>query len=168
MSKLATILESILFWAGMTLVIFIPLFMKFPLVRIGGSFVSVRTEDVLILLTYLIWAGYLVLSGQIKGFLKDRLNQAFFVFFLIGAISAFSGAFLTHTISTNLGILHLARRIEILLFLPFFVSIIKSKRKAYVLLGTLSLVVLLASLYALGQRFFHFPHKKHHQKRPIL
>ena len=64
---------------------------------------------------------------------------------------------MTHTISTNLGILHLARRIEILLFLPFFVSIIKSKRKAYVLLGTLSLVVLLASLYALGQRYLHFP-----------
>ena len=157
MSKYITILESILFWAGMTLILFIPLFMKFPLVRIGGSFVSVRTEDVLILLTYLFWGAYLVLSGQIKSFLKDKLNQAFFVFFLIGAISAFSGAFLTHTISTNLGILHLARRIEILLFLPFFASIIKTRRRAYVLLGSLSLVVLLASFYALGQRYLRFP-----------
>lgn len=157
MSKLTTIMESILFWAGMTLVIFIPLFMKFPLVRIGGSFVSVRTEDVLILLTYLVWAGYLVLSGQIRDFLKDKLNQAFLVFFLIGGISAFSGTLLTHTTTSNISILHLARRIEILLFLPFFASIVKSKRRAYVLLGTFSVVVFLASLYALGQRYLSFP-----------
>src|SRR3990167_7419642 len=143
MSKLTTILENFLFWAGMVLIMFIPLFMKFPLVRIGGSFVSVRTEDVLILLTYLTWAGYLVLSGRIKDFLKDKLNQAFLVFFLIGAISAFSGAFLTHTISVNIGILHLARRIEIVLFLPFFASIVKTNRRAYVLLGTLSIVIFL-------------------------
>lgn len=157
MPKLTTILENILFWAGMALVLFIPLFMKFPLLRVGGSFVSVRTEDVLILLAYLIWAGYLILSGQIKSFFKDKLNQAFLVFFLIGAISAFSGAFLTHTISVNLGILHLARRIEILLFLPFFASIIKTKRRAYVLLGAFSIVLFLACFYALGQRYLRFP-----------
>jgi hypothetical protein len=157
MTKLTTILESVLFWAGVTLALFIPLFMKFPLVKIGGSFVSVRTEDILILLTYLVWAGYLILSGRLKEFLKDKLNQAFLVFFLIGAISVFSGAFLTHTISVNLGILHLSRRIEILLFLPFFASIVRTNRRAYVLLGALSLVVLLASFYALGQRYLHFP-----------
>ena len=157
MPKLTTILENVLFWAGVSLVLFIPLFMKFPLIKIGGSFVSVRTEDVLILLTYLVWAGYLVLSGDIKSFLKDKLNQAFFAFFLIGAISAFSGAFLTHTISVNLGILHLARRIEIVLFLPFFASIIKTKRRAYMLLGTFSIVIFLACFYALGQRYLGFP-----------
>jgi hypothetical protein len=157
MPKLTTILENVLFWAGVILVLFIPLFMKFPLIKIGGSFVSVRTEDVLILLTYLVWAGYLVLSGDIKSFLKDKLNQAFFVFFLIGAISAFSGAFLTHTISVNLGVLHLARRIEIVLFLPFFASIVKTKRRAYVLLGTFSIVIFIACFYALGQRYLGFP-----------
>jgi len=129
MPKLTTILENVLFWAGVSLVLFIPLFMKFPLIKIGGSFVSVRTEDVLILLTYLVWAGCLVLSGDIKSFLKGKLNQAFFAFFLIGAISAFSGAFLTHTISVNLGVLHLARRVEIVLFLPFFASIVKELLK---------------------------------------
>ena len=116
MQKLLPIFENVLFWAGMTLVMFIPLFMKFPLVKVGGTFVSVRTEDVLIFLTYLVWGIYLLLSGSIRRLLKDKLNQAFLLFFALGGLSVFSGIFLTHTVSAHLGILHLARRIEIFLF----------------------------------------------------
>src|SRR4030042_4785395 len=157
MQKLLPIFENVLFWAGMTFVMFIPLFMKFPLVKVGGTFVSVRTEDVLIFLTYLVWGIYLLLSGGIRRLLKDNLNQAFLLFFALGGLSVFSGIFLTHTVSAHLGILHLARRIEIFLFLPLFASIVKTKRRAYVLLGALSIVVLLANFYALGQRFLRFP-----------
>ena len=50
--------------------------MKFPLVKVGGTFVSVRTEDVLIFLAYLIWGVYLLLSGSLRTLLKDKLTQA--------------------------------------------------------------------------------------------
>lgn len=157
MRKLLQIFESVLFWAVLTLLIFIPLYLKFPLFGVGGTFVSIRLEDVLIAATYLLWGIYLVLSGKIKEFFKDKLNQVFLAFFLIGAISTFSAVFLTKTATLTLGILHLARRIEVIMLLPLLVSVIRQKRQAYVYLGVLSIVAFIVAFYAFGQRYLSFP-----------
>lgn len=155
--KLSAVFEAILFWAVLLLIMFIPLFMKFPLVGVGGTFVSIRFEDILIAITYLLWGIYLFISGKLKGFFKDKLNQTFLLFFFIGLVSLISATFVTHTINLQLGTLHLLRRVEVIMLLPLAVSIIKTKRQVYVLFGALSLVLLIINLYALGQRYLSFP-----------
>lgn len=157
MPKLSLVFETILYWAVLTLLMFIPLFMKFPMVGVGGTFVAIRFEDILIALTYLLWAVYLIVSGKIKSFFKDQLNQAILVFFFIGSISLFSAIFVSHTATLHLGILHLLRRVEVMMLLPLAISVIKSKRQAFVYLGALSLVLLITNGYALGQRYLGFP-----------
>jgi hypothetical protein len=157
MSKLSAIFEKVLYWAVLTLILFIPLFMKFPLFGVSGTFVSIRSEDILIALVYVIWAIYLIVSGKIKTFFKDKLNLAFVVFFAVGLVSLFSAAYVTYTVGLKLGLFHLLRRVELLMLLPMVASIIKSKRQAYFYLFALSLVVFIANFYAIGQRYLSFP-----------
>ncbi len=157
MQKLLSAFERVLYWAVLVLLLFIPLYMKFPLVSVGGTFVSIRFEDLLIGATYLIWAAYLILSGKIKSLLNDKLIQAIIIFFVIGAVSLFSAGFITKTVTLQLGFLHLLRRVEVIMLLPLAASIIKSKRQAYLYLGALTIVLFVVNFYALGQRYLSFP-----------
>lgn len=157
MSKLSEIFEKVLYWAVLALILFIPLFMKFPLLGVTGTFVSIRSEDILIAVTYVVWFIYLVVSGKIKRFFKDKLHWTFIVFFAVGLVSLFSAAYVTYTAGIKLGLLHFLRRVEVIMLLPMVASIIKSKRQAYFYLFALSLVVFLTTFYALGQKFLSFP-----------
>ena len=82
-------LEKFLFWLIIFLFAFIPLYPKFPLLNVAGTFVAVRLEDVFIALAYLVWGAYLLLSKQIGIFLKDKLNRALMLFFFVGLVSLF-------------------------------------------------------------------------------
>lgn len=157
MQKLLPKFESALYWAVLTILFFIPLYFKFPLATISGTFVAIRFEDLLIAGTLVLWIIYLLLSKGLKDFLADKLNQALLLFFFVGAVSTFSGIFLTKTAVLHLGFLHYLRRIEFMMLLPLTISIIKTKRQSYVYLGVLSIVLFLVNIYALGQKFLHFP-----------
>ncbi len=127
MQKLLPKFESALYWAVLTLFLFIPLYFKFPLPNVSGTFVAIRLEDLLIAGTLTLWLVYLLLSKGLKGLLADKLNQALLLFFLVGAISVFSGAFLTKTVLLHLGFLHYLRRIEFMMLLPLTISVVKTK-----------------------------------------
>jgi len=149
--------ELVIHWLVVTLLMFIPLYMKFPFLRIPGTFVSIRLEDILIFGTLGIWIVYLFISGEYREFIKDKLVQSLLVFFVVGAVSLYSGVFLTQTVKFHLGIFHFLRRIEILLLLPLAMWVVGKEKKAYLYLIVLSLVVFLVNIYAMGQRFLHFP-----------
>ncbi|TSC87751.1 MAG: Uncharacterized protein G01um10147_437 [Microgenomates group bacterium Gr01-1014_7] len=157
MGKRLLILENVLFYLVLFLFVFIPLYPKFPLLNIQGTFVAIRLEDLIIGLTVSLWGIYLVLSNQLRVFLRDKLNQAILVFFFIGAVSSFSAVFLTHTVSFNLTIFHFLRRVEFMMLLPVVVSVIKSKKKFNWILVFLFLTVLAVNLYALGQQYLDWP-----------
>jgi hypothetical protein len=131
--------------------------MKFPLVSVGGTFVSIRFEDILIGIAYLIWAIYLIISGRLKNLLNDKLIQAIVIFFAIGAVSLFSAAYITKTVTLQLGLLHFLRRVEVIMLLPLAASIIKSRRQAYLYLGALIIVLFIVNFYAVGQKYLGFP-----------
>src|SRR3972149_9203748 len=118
MEKFIYYLQKILFCLVVLLFVFIPLYPKFPLINISGTFVAIRAEDLIIGITLGLWAIYLVLSDQLKIFLKDKLNTAILLFFFVGFISIFSAIFLTHTVIPHISILHYLRRIEFILLLP--------------------------------------------------
>ena len=118
---------------------------------------AIRLEDLVIGLTVSIWGIYLCLSDQLRNFLNDKLNQAILLFFFIGAVSTFSAAFLTHSASLHLSILHLLRRVEFMILLPIVSSIVTNKKRLLWTLGILFLTVLTANIYALGQEYLDFP-----------
>lgn len=157
MQKFLNVLNNTLFLLVLFLFVFIPLYPKFPLINISGTFVAIRIEDLLIGLTVSLWGVYLVLSDSLRSFLKDKLNLAILLFFFIGAVSTFSAIFLTHTVVAHLSILHLFRRIEFMILLPVVASVVKSKKRFIWLLVFLAITVLSVNLYALGQEYLDWP-----------
>lgn len=147
----------ILFWWVVFLFAFIPLYPKFPLLNVPGTFVAVRLEDILIAIAYIGWAASLILSKQTANFFKDKINLGLLLFFFIGLVSLFSANFLTHTVSFNLSLLHWARRVEFMMLLPLVATVIKTKRQLKTVLLILSLVVILVNVYALGQQYLNWP-----------
>lgn len=156
-SKYLPAFEKALFTSLLFLTFFVPLFLKFPLIAIPGSFVSVRLEDVLIGLFYLAFSTFLVLSGKTKIFFSDLVVKAFIVFLFVGAVSVFSGAFLTQTISLQMGLLHLLRRFEVMAFFPIVVFLVNTKDRKNTLALSLLIVAVVTIFYGLGQKYLSFP-----------
>lgn len=150
-------MKRVLFFLIVILFGFIPLYPKFPLVNVSNTFVAIRLEDVLIALTVAIWLIHIIKTGEIKLIFKEKLNQILLVFFFIGAVSLFSANFLTHTVTPNLSLLHLARRVEFMLLMPIVATVISSKKQVVSILGFMSIVVLLVNLYGLGQQNLDWP-----------
>lgn len=157
MQKLLSLFEQKLFWLVVFLFVFLPLYPKFPLLNVQGTFVAVRLEDVFVALALGLWAVLVILSKGVTSFFKDKLNQAILVFFFIGAVSLFSGVFLTNTVTLHLGLLHFLRRIEFILLLPFVYWVVKDKRQVAIILLTLSVTLFIVNIYALGQKYLNWP-----------
>lgn len=136
---------------------FIPLYPKFPLINVTGTFVAIRLEDLVIGLTFLLWGIHLILSKQLGVFIEDKLNLALLLFFFIGAISTFSAIFLTHSVVSHISILHFLRRVEFIMLLPIVASVVNTKRQLIGILIVLALTVFTVNIYALGQQYLDFP-----------
>ncbi len=137
------------------LLIVIPLYPKFPLLGVTGTFVSVRLEDFLV-------------AGVFAVFLASSLRQRFSHFFSgssraillyvgISLASLFSAVFLTKTVSINLGLLHAFRRIEYMSLFFVAFSALRDSKQLHFLIRTFLAVSLLVALYGLGQQFLNFP-----------
>lgn len=157
MQKLTYILQNLLFYLVLFLFVFIPLYPKFPLLNIKGTFVAVRAEDLIIGLTLGLWAIYLVFAGKLKTFSRDQLTRSILLLFFVGAVSLFSGIFLTHTVTPHIGILHFLRRVEFIFLLPVVATVVKTKKQFILILIFLALTVLSVNLYALGQQYLDWP-----------
>lgn len=151
------VFENLIFGLILFLFAFIPLYPKFPLFNVSGTFVAVRIEDILIALTVLLWGIYLLLSSRFRIFLKDKLNLALLLFFFIGIVSTFSAIFLTHTVISHIGILHFFRRVEFMMLMPVAATVVRTRKQFILTLVVLGLVVLAVNLYALGQQNLDWP-----------
>lgn len=157
MSKLSQFSHKLLFFLTAFLFAFIPLYPKFPLFNISGTFVAIRIEDLLIALALAVWLIFIFSSKGYKIILGNRIIQTIILFFFIGAISTFSAIFLTHTVVPHLSMLNFLRRFEFILLLPAVVSAVTSKKQIINLLLLLSVVLLLVNGYALGQKYLDWP-----------
>ena len=135
--------------------LFIPLYPKFPLLGIAGTFVSVRLDD-FIVATLAIALAVTVFKQGFSSF-RQPVSRAVLLYLFVGAVAAFSGIFLTRTATLNLGLLHTFRRLEYFsLFFAgftFFSSLSDLPRIIRVIL----LSSLLVAIYGLGQQFLGFP-----------
>ncbi len=157
MHKLPQIFDKLLFWGIVILLGFIPLYPKFPLLGVTGTFVSVRLEDILVLLVILLWVITVLIKKDLKKVLLDPVNQSIGLFLLIGGVSLFSAVALTNTANLNLGVFHYLRRAEFMLLLPVVFYVINSKKQIKSILIFLLVVLALVNGYALGQQYLNWP-----------
>lgn len=133
----------------------IPLYPKFPLLGVSGSFVSIRLEDFVIAAVFGIF-----LIGSLKRRFSDFFHpipRAILLYLTIGLVSAFTGIFLTKTASLNLGILHTVRRFEYLALFFVGFSAIKHIQNLHFITRVILVVSLLVALFGLGQQYLGFP-----------
>jgi hypothetical protein len=137
------------------LLLFIPIYPKFPMFNVSGTYVAIRAEDFMVAFVLLLW-----LVDQIRQrfpTLKDRVGRLILLYWGVGLLSLLSAVFITNNIVPHIALLHFLRRIEYMSL--FFVALasIKSMEniKSYgwvLFLSTLGVIV-----YGLGQKFFSWP-----------
>src|SRR5688500_10405429 len=104
MQKLSLLFEQKLFWWIIGLSIFIPLYPKFPLFNVPGTYVAIRLEDFLIAIASVWW--FIAVLPKLKEILSENVTRAILLFWGIGLISLFLGIFLTSTVTPHLGFFH--------------------------------------------------------------
>lgn len=158
MQKLSKLFDPYYKYAITALLIFVPLFQKFPAFRIMGTYVAIRLEDFLILGALLLFLVPIFIN--IKSIIKEKTVRAILLFIAIGFISLVSGIYLTQTVSIKIGFLHWIRRIEY--FSLFFVGLTYMRISpdkdffAYII-KILLLVNLFIFIYGIGQHYLNFP-----------
>lgn len=155
MEKLSRVFEKNLFWGVLGLSVFIPLYPKFPLFNVPGTYVAIRLEDFLIAVVVVWW--FIGKLGKMKGFLNENITQAILLFWGIGALSLFSALVVTNTVVPHLGFLHYLRRIEFMALFFVASSAFTSFRQIKLWLLTMFAVTIIVVLYGFGQQWLNFP-----------
>ncbi len=157
MAKLLKFLnQKMLFWGIAFLLFFIPLYPKFPLFSVSGTYVSVRLEDFFVAFLVFIYFLSLLLKRDFS-LLKKKLTRLILLYFVAGVLSVASGFFITKNITLHIALLHFLRRIEYisLFFVCYssFKNIGQLKTYGFVsLISTLGVII-----YGLGQKFYSWP-----------
>lgn len=135
--------------------IIIPLYPKFPFIKISGTFVSIRLEDFI-----LLFAGLIVFINLVpwwKTAVKNNIYKSVVLYLVIGFVSLVSAYFVTRTIEIQIGLLHWIRRIEY--FIPLFLGYyaIKSRKDSDYYFKLILVVIVLCFIYGFGQKYFEWP-----------
>lgn len=150
--------DTILKYGVVAILLVVPLYPKFPIFNIPGTYVAVRAEDFLIAALGIFWIVYFVRNG-FHDFLKNPLKRAIVLFLGVGLLSVVSAILLTKTVSFHLAVLHWARRVEYII--PFFIAVaaMKTRKGANHIFFAESLFVVsvVAFIYGLGQVYAEFP-----------
>lgn len=137
----------------------IPLYPKFPFLRIPGTYVSIRLEDFLMLLVIIVLSKKYI--NKIKNLWLDPVVRSVLIFLCVGPISLLSAIFITHSVSLHIGILHWARRIEYFTPLLLGMAVLEkqklSKGRIEFFIKVISLVILILFIYGFGQKYFSWP-----------
>lgn len=158
MQKLSRLFDVFGKYLIAAVIVIVPLFPKFPLINVPGTYVAIRFEDLILLLLGIITLGKIAFN--LKTFMRDKVIRTILIFLGVGLVSVLSGVLITKTIGLSIGILNLARRIEYLV--PFFAVLFlipKEKFSEYLqfYLKLLVIDLIVIFVYGLGQRYFKFP-----------
>ena len=137
------------------LIIFIPLYPKFPLVNVTGTYVAIRLDDIVIALSILVWLIY-----QIKNkfsFLKEPVTNLFIAYFVAIVASFIVALFIFQTDPIQILLLNLIRRFEYISLFFLTISTVKTKSDLKFPYIFLSIATLGTILYGYGQKYFHLP-----------
>jgi len=147
--------NKILFFSMLGLLIFIPLYPKFPLANVSGTFVAIRWEDILIGVVVGGW--FIGNIHRLRFLLSQTIVQAFLLFWFVGLLSVFSGIFVTHTVEPHLGILHWFRRVEYMSLFLVAATLIRNIGWVKLAIKVILLTGVVVIAYGFGQIFLNFP-----------
>lgn len=137
------------------LILFIPLYPKFPLESVSGTYVAIRIDDIVIAIAILFW----LVHQLIKKFpvFKLKITKLFLVYFMAIIASFVTALLIYQTEPTNILILNLARRFEYISL--FFIAINSIKSIADFKFSYIFLLIstFFVSVYGYGQKYFQFP-----------
>lgn len=105
----SALLDSLFKYAVVAVLIFIPLYPKFPLFTVPFTYVAIRTEDFLISLVWGIFLIRLFIQKKIK---FPTISFQFITFFVAAFVSSLSAILITKNIEPLIVLLHFFRRIE--------------------------------------------------------
>ena len=139
------------------ILIVIPLYPKFPFLRIPGTYVAIRIEDFLIFFLALFFVLFFI--KEFPTLLRNRLESSILAFILVGLVSLFSAILVTKTVSPSIAVLHWLRRIEY--FVPMGIGILYFKRYGIAdlefFIKVLMITVMVSFIYGFGQMHFSWP-----------
>jgi len=137
------------------LILFIPLYPKFPLLSINGTYVAIRLDDIIVGLCFLCWLIY-----QVKNrfsFFKQKITPLFIAYFIAIIASTLNAVLVYQTTSPAILFLNAFRRFEyISLFFITIEGIKNIKDYLYPYLFLLLAIVGIA-IYGYGQKYLQFP-----------
>lgn len=141
-------------WGLAIILLVVPLYPKFPFFNIPGTYVAIRIEDFIIAVLLGFYLLYVLESY--RSFFADKINQALFLFILVGLASLLGGILITQTVAPHIGFLHWARRIEYVI--PFLIAVSFARREnARFFVQILCVAAFLIFVYGLGQIQWGFP-----------
>ena len=152
--------EHILEYLAYFLVVFIPLMPKLPLFEaIPGYIVRVRSEDILIAITGVIW---LVQFFRGKILWKTPLTWLIAAYAVVGILSTISAVIWIQTVPGELlhvgkTLLHYFRYLEYFFLFFVVVTSIKTKKQLKIIYALFIATLIGIAIYGYGQRNFYWP-----------
>lgn len=137
------------------LIVFIPLYPKFPLMTVRGTYVAIRLDDIVVAACILIW-----LVWQIKNrfpLFKHKITPLFIAYFIAIILSTLNAILIYQVGRPTILILNTFRRFEYISL--FFITLegIKTK-KDFLYPYLFSLIALVGiALYGYGQKYLSLP-----------
>lgn len=147
--------QKVFFWIFLGLLVFIPLYPKFPLLGIPLTYVAIRLEDVFIAFGFGL--AILIQLPRLMKLYKMAIVRSYALFWFIGLVSVVSAIFVTATVLPHLAFLHWLRRIEYMSLFFMAITAIRSLRQIKIILVTFLIVTVIICLYGFGQQWLDFP-----------
>jgi uncharacterized membrane protein YwzB len=137
------------------LILFIPLYPKFPLANVNGTYVAIRLDDIVVGSAILIWCLY-QLFKKFPVF-KIKITKLFIVYLLAIIASAINAILIYQTDPKNILLLNTLRRFEYMSL--FFIAINSIRTVKDLIFPYISLLIAtaLVDFFAYGQKYLHFP-----------
>jgi len=156
MQKLSTLLSQKLKYLTAVILIAVPLYPKFPLINVPNTYVSIRLEDFVLLLSALIL--FFIMLPKVVNLFQTDLIRAILIYLVVGLVSLVSAILLTKTVIPAIGFLNWLRRLEY--FVPFFLGLFAmgaDRKNLEFYVKIIIFVVIVAFIYGFGQKYFSFP-----------
>ncbi len=137
------------------LIIFIPLYPKFPLATVSGTYVAIRLDDIVVSIAILFWLIY-QLKNKFPIF-RENISKLFIAYFIAITISTINAILIYQSEPTNILLFHLLRRFEYMSLFFIAIDAIKSKFDFKFVYLSLIVATIGINLYGFGQKYFDFP-----------
>lgn len=138
-----------------TLVLFIPLYPKFPLTGVEGTYVAIRLDDIVLALCFIFWFIY-----QLKNHfpvLKEKITLLFIAYFIAIIVSTLNSILIYQNNLPSVLLLNTFRRFEYISLFFLTLNSIKNIRDFIYPYIFLLIAMLGIAGYGYGQKYLSFP-----------